>query len=51
MTRLVEAANRAVSTGTSVRPPWVMPFVGLVRNALFLFVVMVHAVRRMLPPY
>lgn len=51
MHRLAGAAGAAVSTGRPVRPPGVVPLVGLARNGLFLGVVLGHVLRRMLPPY
>jgi hypothetical protein len=51
MGRLAEAASNAVATGGPVRPPRVFPLLGLVRNAVFLGVVLAHVARRVLPPY
>jgi len=43
--------RRRLACGVPVRPPRVLPLVGLIRNAVFLTVVLVHALRRLLPPY
>jgi ADP-ribosylglycohydrolase len=51
MERLAAATDKAVKTGTPLRPPWVTPVVGLARNAFFLAVVLAHVARRLLPPY
>jgi ADP-ribosylglycohydrolase len=51
MGRLAEAAANAVKTAVPVQPPRVFPLNGLARNVLFLVVVIVHVVRRLLPPY
>lgn len=51
MERLAVAANNAAKTGVPGKPPRVVPMVGFARNILFLAAVMVHAARRMLPPY
>ena len=51
MRRLAEATARAAATGQATAVPQVVPVVGLVRNAIFFAAVMVHVVRRLLPPY
>jgi ADP-ribosylglycohydrolase len=51
MGRLAEAAGNAVKSAAPVRPPKVIPIVGLARNAIFFGAVLGHVVRRMLPPY
>ncbi len=49
--RLAEATSNAVKTAVPVRPPRVLPLLGLARNALFLAVVLGHLARQLLPPY
>lgn len=51
MARLAESTSEAMRTGTPVRPPRVLPGVGLARNAIFFAIVLAHIARRMLPPY
>ncbi len=51
MDRLAAATAAAVAAGTPQRPPRVLPVVGLVRNLVFLAVVLAHVARRLLPPY
>ena len=51
MERLAEAADEAVRTGAPRQPPRVFPVVGLVRNGIFLAIVLGHVARRLLPPY
>lgn len=51
MERLAEATGNAIKTGIPLRPPRVVPAVGLARNALFFAVVLWHVARRLLPPY
>lgn len=51
MTRLAETLGRLCEGDTRVRPvPLCWPMIP-VRNAVFLMVVMMHGVRRLLPPY
>lgn len=51
MKRLARCIGESASTGAAMRPPRVIPLIGLPRNALFLVVVLLHACRRLLPPY
>ncbi len=51
MEQLADATGRAVSNTTPISPPRVVPAVGILRNAIFLAVVLAHAFRRVLPPY
>ena len=51
MESLAEAVVRATSAADPTPPPRVVPLVGLARNAVFLGVVLVHVLRRLLPPY
>ncbi len=51
MQRLAIVANEVARTGEPTQPPELPPLVGLARNAVFLTVVLVHVVRRLLPPY
>lgn len=49
--QLAEAVVLATASGLPVRPPRVLPLIGLVRNAAFLTVVLAYIFRRLLPPY
>jgi ADP-ribosylglycohydrolase len=51
MKRLAETADQAARSESPVRPPSVVPLIGFARNAVFLAAVLVHVVRRLLPPY
>lgn len=51
MERLAWSVEQAMQTGQAVRPPAVTRGLGLVRNGVFLSIVLGHAARRMLPPY
>lgn len=51
MERLSRAAAQSMATGVAVVPPRASLFTLWPRNALFLGVVLAHAVRRALPPY
>ncbi len=51
MEQLTDATARAVSSTTPISPPHVVPVVGVLRNAVFLAIVLAHAFRRLLPPY
>jgi ADP-ribosylglycohydrolase len=51
MERLADATNRAVSSAAPVSPPRLLPVVGILRNAVFLAIVLAHALRRLFPPY
>ena len=51
MERLADATSRAVSSDAPVSPPRLVPVVGILRNAVFLAIVLAHAFRRLLPPY
>lgn len=51
MEQLAEACAGAMKAGEPTRPPWVVPLVGLARNAVFLAAVLGHGLRRLLPPY
>jgi ADP-ribosyl-[dinitrogen reductase] hydrolase len=51
MERLADATSRAVSSAAPVSPPRLVPGVGILRNVVFLAVVLAHAFRRLLPPY
>jgi ADP-ribosyl-[dinitrogen reductase] hydrolase len=51
MKRLAETADRAARSDSQVRPPRAVPLIGLARNAVFFAAVLVHVVRRLLPPY
>jgi ADP-ribosyl-[dinitrogen reductase] hydrolase len=51
MEQLARAVGDAVNAGQSVVSPKVVRSLGLARNAVFLTAVLIHAVRRMLPPY
>lgn len=51
MRRLAQSTADAVHSTNPVSPPRVFPFVGFVRNVLFLLLVLLHAFRRLLPPY
>jgi ADP-ribosyl-[dinitrogen reductase] hydrolase len=51
MERLAGAIGEAVSKSAPVPSPGVVPVVGLVRNGLFLAIVLGHVARRLLPPY
>ncbi len=49
--RLGNCLARSVAGDTSVRSPRVNPIAVVIRNALFLAVVLVHGFRRLAPPY
>lgn len=51
MEKVAEATQVAINTGKSLHSLRTLPFVTLVRNTIFLAVVLAHAVRRLLPPY
>ena len=51
MKRLAKKVEEAVQSGQSVRPPRLLPMVGLFRNLLFLGIVLTHVIRRIFPPY
>jgi len=51
MERLADATSRAVGSDAPVPPPHLVPGVGILRNAVFLAIVLAHAFRRLLPPY
>lgn len=51
MERLGGAVEEASRTVRPVRPPRVFPLTGWLRYLFFLTVVLVHAMRRLLPPY
>jgi ADP-ribosylglycohydrolase len=51
MERLADATSRAVDSESPVPPPHLVPGVGILRNAVFLAIVLAHAFRRLLPPY
>jgi hypothetical protein len=51
MERLAGAVVDAVNTGESRRSPRTLLGVGLARTAVFLTAVLVHVLRRSLPPY
>jgi len=51
MERLADATSRAVSSTAPVSPPRLVPGVGILRNVVFLAVVLAHVFRRFLPPY
>jgi hypothetical protein len=51
MERLADATSRAVSSAAPVSSPRLVPGVGILRNVVFLAVVLAHAFRRFLPPY
>jgi len=51
MEQLADATGRAVSSATPISPPRLFPAIGILRNAIFLAIVLAHAIRRLLPPY
>jgi ADP-ribosyl-[dinitrogen reductase] hydrolase len=51
MERLAEATGRAVNGVTPISPPRLSPAAVVLRNAVFLTVILTHAIRRLLPPY
>jgi ADP-ribosyl-[dinitrogen reductase] hydrolase len=51
MLRLADATDKAVTTAAATKPPRVVPPATIVRNAAFLAIVLLHAFRRLLPPY
>jgi ADP-ribosyl-[dinitrogen reductase] hydrolase len=51
MEHLASATRQASTTGKPTVPPRTTPFLGLVRNLIFLFTVLFHGFRRLFPPY
>lgn len=51
MERLADATRQAATTTKPTVPPRTVPFVGIVRNLIFLVTVLLHGFRRLLPPY
>lgn len=51
MKRLARSTTEAMQSGRASKPPRVWPLAGLLRNGVFLVVVLCHAFRRLLPPY
>jgi ADP-ribosyl-[dinitrogen reductase] hydrolase len=51
MQQLAEVTGRAVAGAAPISPPCPFPLIGILRNAVFLAIVLAHVVRRLFPPY